>query len=86
MRRLLVATATGGGKNICMTRIQKGLSMRALAAKAGISVTAISKMERGTVQSIRPLSAQKICTALEVPFDSLFTIGVPEADGAGNHE
>lgn len=70
----LVATVTGGGKSICMARIQKGMSMRALAEKAGLSVSAVSKIERGAVQSIRPLSAQKICSALEVPFDSLFAI------------
>lgn len=70
----LTATAKGGGKSICMARIQKGMSMRALATKAGMSVSAISKIERGAVQAVRPLSAHKICSALEVPFDSLFSI------------
>ena len=82
----LTAIPVNRGMSICVTRIHKGLSVRALATKAGLSVSAISKIERGAVQSIRPLSAQKICTALEVPFDSLFTIGTPEADGAGTHE
>lgn len=57
-----------------MARIKKGMSMRALAEKAGMSVSAISKIERGAVRSIRPLSAQKICSALDVSFDALFDI------------
>ena len=76
----LAATVTGGGKSICMARIKKGLSMRALAEKAGMSVSAVSKIERGAVQYIRPLSAQKICSALDVPFESLFAIVGTEND------
>jgi len=69
-------TVADGGARISEMRIKKGLSMRALAVKAELSVSTVSKIERGAVQSIRPLSAQKICSALEVPFDSLFAIAV----------
>lgn len=72
-----VATINPDGGSICLARIQKGLSIRALANKSGLSVAAVSKIERGATKNIRPLSAQKICSALEVPFDDLFTINVP---------
>ena len=73
----LATTVADGGRNISELRIKQGLSMRALAIKAGLSVSSVSKIERGIVKSIRPLSAQKICTALEVPFDTLFSIESP---------
>lgn len=77
------AVVIGGGKSVCMARIQQGMSMRALATKAGISVAAISRIERGAIQAVRPLSAQKISSALNVPFETLFAIQTYGANGAG---
>lgn len=82
--RAKVATINSDGGSICLARIQKGLSIRALANKSGLSVAAVSKIERGATKNIRPLSAQKICSALEVPFDDLFTIKVPGEAGEIN--
>lgn len=75
----LATTVADGGRSISKMRIKQGLSMRALAIKAGLSVSSVSKIERGMVKTIRPLSAQKICTALNVPFDTLFSIESPTA-------
>lgn len=63
-----------GGIDICKIRIRQGLSVNSLAKKAGLSPAAVSKIERGVSRSIRPLSAQKLCNALGMPFDDLFTI------------
>lgn len=62
------------GQSISKARIEQGMSMSKLALKSGLSVASISKIERGTTQSVRPLSAQKICDAMGIPFDNLFTI------------
>lgn len=70
----LVASLTSDNQRICMARLQKGLTVRALAAEAGVSGALISRLERGCVQHVRPLSAQKICSALDIPFESHFVI------------
>lgn len=80
MERMAVMAAAGGNR-ISLARIQKGLSMRGLASKAGLSLAAVSRMENSGTHNIRPASAKKICAALEVPFDALFVIKTP--DGAG---
>lgn len=82
--RARVVTINPDGRSICLTRIQKGLSIRALANKSGLSVAAVSKIEQGATKNIRPLSAKKICSALEVPFDDLFIIKVPGGVGEIN--
>ncbi|WP_160676743.1 helix-turn-helix transcriptional regulator [Clostridium sp. C8-1-8] len=54
-------------------RITKGLSIRKLAEIAELNPVTIQKIES---QSSRPnpSTAKKICNALEVDFDEIFTI------------
>ncbi|HKJ28125.1 MAG TPA: XRE family transcriptional regulator [Anaerolineales bacterium] len=59
------------GQAIWKLRKQRGLSLRSLASQCGLSITAISKIERGenspTVASLHQLAA-----ALEVPITDFF--------------
>lgn len=70
----LTAEIKRGGTSITEERIKRGKSMSALSEVSGLSVAAISKIERGVSRSVRPLSAQKICDGLGVEFDSLFEL------------
>lgn len=54
-------------------RMKKGLSQRKLARLTGLSVGCISQIETGK-RNPTPATAQKICQALEVEFDSIFEI------------
>ncbi|MCI5690262.1 MAG: helix-turn-helix domain-containing protein [Clostridiales bacterium] len=70
----LTAEIKRGGTSITEERIKRGKSMSALSESSGLSVAAISKMERGVSRSVRPLTAQKICDGLGVEFNSLFEL------------
>lgn len=61
-------------------RVVSGLSLRKMSERTGLSVSAISKIERGMIQAVRPNTAKKICTALDKPFDELFTIETLEKE------
>lgn len=65
-------TTKRGKESITLARISMGMSMKDLAAAAGVSHAAISKIESGKVSTIRPLSAEKISRALGVEFDDMF--------------
>ena len=69
-----VMSITAKAQEIGKARIYQGMSIRDVAVKAGISVAAVSRMERGAAQSVRPTSAQKLCIALGKEFDDLFVI------------
>lgn len=60
------------GGRVRLLREQKGLSLRALAQKCGLSVNAISRIERGDT-SPTVSSLQMLATALEVPITELFS-------------
>lgn len=59
--------------NIKAARIKKGMSIRALSKAAGLSSATVFKIENeGTIPA--PLTAKKICDALNAEFDQLFEI------------
>ncbi len=68
------ATVVAKGEEIARARIYKGMSINILAERSGLSVSAIYKIENRGGQTVRPLSAQKICSALDVSFETLFDI------------
>lgn len=59
--------------NLEVLRIKKGFSRYYLSQKAGLSKLAISRIENKKVNPT-PMSAKKICDALEVSFDEIFLI------------
>lgn len=60
-------------KELETIRIKKGYSRHSLSIKAGLSKLAVSRIEKGEVNPT-PKNAKKICDALEVEFDKIFTI------------
>lgn len=61
------------GNELTITRIKKGLSIRSLARKAGISHCFLSQIEnRQRYPSAK--TAAKLCQALEVDFEEVFEI------------
>lgn len=54
-------------------RIKKGLSLNQLARSTKLNSGVISRIESGAV-SPRPETAKKICEALGVEFDTIFSI------------
>ncbi|BDF69146.1 hypothetical protein CE91St41_01270 [Oscillospiraceae bacterium] len=75
-----VVTASGNGERIFTARVYNGMSMRDLAEKAGVSASAIHKIESGESGTVRPVNARKICAALGKSFDDLFTIKEKEPE------
>lgn len=63
----------GVGTRLLEIRQQRGLSLRALAQEAGLSVNAISRIERGE-SSPTVSSLQRLATALEVPLIEFFRL------------
>lgn len=70
----MAAVLKDGGKSFCMERIRRGMTIQELAKRSGLSVTVISRMDGEVTKAVRPLSAQKLCVALGMTFDDLFTI------------
>ena len=60
-------------KKLESIRIKKGFSRYALSSKAGLSKMAVQRIEMGAVNPT-PKSAKKICDALNVSFEEIFTI------------
>jgi len=54
-------------------REQRGLSIRRLAAAAGLDFSYLAEIERGGVERPGPTSLSKLATALELPLRELFT-------------
>ncbi|MFC1543309.1 cupin domain-containing protein [Candidatus Neomarinimicrobiota bacterium] len=65
------------GHIIRWLRKQQGISLRALANKCGLSINAISRIERGE-HSPTVLSLHRLATALDVPITTLFREETPE--------
>lgn len=60
-------------KELETIRIKKGYSRHSLSIKSGLSKLAVSRIEKGEVNPT-PKSAKKICDALEVDFDEIFSV------------
>lgn len=58
------------GLNVKIARVKKNMTIFELAKKTGMSVTTISRLERG-IGNPRMLSLKKIADALEVDLESL---------------
>ena len=58
------------GQRLAATRIQSGLSQNAVAHRAGLAASYLSRIETGKIQPTVP-TAQKIATALRVPLGDL---------------
>lgn len=59
-------------------RIKQGYSIRAISLKAGLNYATVAYLEKAP-RSVAPRTAKKLCDALEVPFDEVFSI-----DSIGN--
>ena len=68
----MVITLTSPGI-LTTERMKKGFSIRSLAKNAGLNSATVWKVERGAVNP-NPATARALCSALEVEFDSIFTI------------
>ena len=58
------------GQRLAATRIQSGLSQNAVAYRAGLAASYLSRIETGKIQPTVP-TAHKIATALRVPLGEL---------------
>lgn len=58
------------GMNVKIARVRKDMTIQELAKKAGMSVTTISRLERG-IGNARMFSLNKIAEALEVDVKTL---------------
>jgi transcriptional regulator with XRE-family HTH domain len=77
---------TSAGERIRAVRKRRGLTQRGLAGAAGMSLSAVKKIEQGTYGGIRLETLRKLAVAMEVPTTTLMPAAVrhePEApDGA----
>jgi transcriptional regulator with XRE-family HTH domain len=55
-------------------RKQQGLSIRGLAAKAGLDDGALTRLEHGKVHMPRPVTLKVLAIALEVPLADMLTM------------
>lgn len=68
------------GERLRLRRKRRGLSLKNVAERAGLSIGLLSQVERGlTMPSVR--SMRGICEALEMPVPWLFAAGQGEAAG-----
>lgn len=58
------------GMNVKIARVKKGMTIQELAKQAGMSVTTISRLERG-IGNARMFSINKIAEVLEVDVKTL---------------
>jgi transcriptional regulator with XRE-family HTH domain len=75
---------TGIGDRVRSVRKRRGLSQRELAAKAGLSLSLVKKLEQGERPDIRLETAHKLATVLRVPTSSL-AVG-PDAASPEGHD
>lgn len=61
-------------KEVHLSRLELGLSMEALAAKAGVSRMTVHTLERGEARTRMPAALPKIEAALEWPTGKAFAI------------
>ena len=58
------------GMNVKIARVKKGMTIQELAKQAGMSVTTISRLERG-IGNARMFSINKIAEVLEIDVKTL---------------
>lgn len=58
---------------ICRARMRAGLSIQNLSARSNLSLTTCFLIEKGN-RPVHPGTAAKLCEALGVSFDDVFTI------------
>lgn len=66
-------------KALKMCRAKHGLSARALAIKSSLNTSTVAGIEK-TGHPVAPATAKSICDALDVPFETLFTLKTEETD------
>lgn len=71
---MMVIKIKNGGDVVSRRRVERGMSMRELSEKSGMSVAAISKLENGRTTTVRPTNAQRISKALEADLNELFVV------------
>lgn len=71
-----------GGNQIALMRMKQGLTLRQLGAMADLSASSIAAIEKG-VSLPRPGTAKRLCDALGVAFEDLFSI---ESDERGDND
>lgn len=62
------------GEELFKVRKMKGLTLAAVAAKAGCSAAYLQKLERGEVQAPSPHQLHGLAKALEVPYEELMSL------------
>lgn len=74
LNAMMVIKIKNGGDVVSRRRVERGMSMRELSEKSGMSVAAISKLENGCTTTVRPANAQRISKALEADLNELFVV------------
>lgn len=70
-------------ENLARFRKARDLSQEALAERAGVGIDTVARIERGTRSTCRPVTLQRLATALGVSVQDLLTgpIDVPRPEG-----
>src|SRR2546426_3420063 len=71
------------GENLARIRTARGMTQEVLAQASGVSVDAISRLERGTHHTARRSTLAALSTALGVDPGRLLGIDPPERDSTG---
>jgi transcriptional regulator with XRE-family HTH domain len=66
------------GERVLLLRRRRGLSQHALAAKAGVDVMTISRLERGDKKRLEIKSLARLAQALGVTTDHLLGLDTPK--------
>ncbi len=74
--------STSTGDRIRDVRKRRGMTQRELAAAAGMSLSAVKKIEQGTYGGIRLETLRKLAVAMEVPTTTLMPAAVQHEPGA----
>jgi transcriptional regulator with XRE-family HTH domain len=76
------STTPGFGQRLAVTRGQRGLSQSAVAYRAGLAPSYLSRIETGKIQPTVP-TAQKIAAALRIPLSDLLAPSPAERKNQG---
>ena len=60
------------GSRIKQLRLQKGLTLKQISQKSGMSVYFLNKIEKGEVKSLTLFGTLKIANAMSVNIDDIF--------------
>ena len=69
------------GSRLREARMQKGWTLDALSERCGLSASFLSQVERG-LSTLSIVSLSAICTALELPIETLFSSSAPLTERA----